>query len=210
MIDSTRVIRNEWGKLLTGFSLPDTRIRMDFRKVIQFIATSFDRRKIEYAFIGGFALGILGSMRSTMDLDLLVKKQDLPTIDEIFSAHLYRLLYRSENVSQYVAELNPLGSIDLLHAFRPRALAMLTRAQRIPVFQGCYEIPVLIAEDLIGLKVQALFNNPERKTIEQADIEILFERFHGTMDWQLVREYFELFGLQEYFETLRGKYGTPE
>lgn len=183
---------------------------MDFKKVIQLIVTSFDRHEIEYAFIGGFALGVLGSMRSTMDLDLLVKKKDFATIDAIFRSHLYRLVYRSENVSQYVVEVNALGSIDLLHAFRPHALAMLTRVQRFPVFQGRYEIPVLIAEDLFGLKIQAMVNNPERKTIEQADIEILFERFHATMDWQLVREYFDLFELQIYFEGYRRKYGAPE
>lgn len=183
---------------------------MDFKRVIELIVTNFDRCKLEYAFIGGFALGALGSLRSTMDLDLLVKQQDLPTIDAIFSAHLYRLLYRSENVSQYTAEVKPLGSIDLLHAFRPRALAMLTRAQRIPVLQGRYALPVLIAEDLIGLKIQAMVNNPERKTIEQADIELLFERFQATMDWQLVREYFDLFNLSEYFEGFKKKYGASQ
>ncbi|MDY0092931.1 MAG: hypothetical protein RBT80_09560 [Candidatus Vecturithrix sp.] len=77
---------------------------MDFKRVIELIVTNFDQCKIEYAFIGGFALGALGCLRSTMDM-------------------------------------NPLGSIDLLHAFRPRALAMLTRARRIPVFQGRYGIP---------------------------------------------------------------------
>lgn len=183
---------------------------MDFKRVIELIATNFDQCKIEYAFIGGFALGALGSLRSTMDLDLLVKKEDLPTIDAIFSGHLYRLLYRSENVSQYTAEVKPLGSIDLLHAFRPRALAMLTRAQRIPVFQGRYAIPVLIAEDLIGLKIQAMVNNPERKIREQADIEVLFEQFHATMDWQLVREYFDLFDLYEYFKFFKEKYGASQ
>lgn len=183
---------------------------MDFKRVIELIVINFDQCKIEYAFIGGFALGALGCLRSTMDVDLLVKKEDLPTIDAIFSSHLYRLLYRSENVSQYVADVNPLGSIDLLHAFRPRALAMLTRARRIPVFQGRYGILVLIPEDLIGLKIQALINNPERKTIEQADIERLFERFHTTMDWQLLREYFDLFDLYEDFEAFKKIYGPSQ
>ncbi len=44
--------------------------------------------------------------------------------------------------------------------------ASLTRAANSG-FSGRYGIPVLIPWDLIGLKIQALINNPERKTIEK-------------------------------------------
>jgi predicted nucleotidyltransferase len=181
---------------------------MDFKTVIAIILKNFQAQQIDYAFIGGFALGVLGIMRSTMDIDLLVHKKDLPKIDQILRTHLYRLKYQSENVSQYVSDAKPFGTIDLLHAFRQRALAMLHRARKIPIFDGQYEIPVVIPEDLIGLKLQAMINNPERKTLELADIERLLGHFHHTMDWQLLREYFELFSLQEDFEGLKAKYGN--
>jgi hypothetical protein len=180
---------------------------MDFKKVIEIILKNFQAQAIDYAFIGGFALGALGIVRSTVDIDLLVQQKDLPKIDAILFAHGYRLGYRSENVSQYLSEVKPFGSIDLLHAFRQRALAMLRRARKIPVFEGQYEIPVVIPEDLIGLKLQAEMNDPKRKTLDDADIELLMERFHTSLDWQLVEEYFELFGVQEYFNRLKAKYG---
>jgi hypothetical protein len=44
---------------------------MDFKRVIELIVTNFDQCKIEYAFIGGFALGALGCLRSTMDMNPL-------------------------------------------------------------------------------------------------------------------------------------------
>lgn len=183
---------------------------MNFRKVIEIIIKNFQEYEIEYAFIGGFAIGALGIMRSTMDIDLLVNKRDLNTIDTILTSHLYRRRYRSENVSQYVSDLKPLGNIDLLHAFRSRALSMLKRARKIPIFNSQYEIHVLIPEDIIGLKVQAMINDPERKTLECADIELLMEHFHTTMDWQLLEEYFELFNVKDYFGVLKTKYGKTQ
>ncbi len=183
---------------------------MDFKKVIEMLLRNFEKREIEYAFIGGLAMGALGIMRGTTDIDLLVHKKDLDKIDTILTSHLYRLRYRSENVSQYVSDVKPLGNIDLLHAFRSRALSMLKRARKISIFQGRYEIPVIIPEDLIGLKVQAMINDPKRKTLEEADIELLLEHFHNSLDWQLLEQYFALFQLQEQFETLKAKYDKTE
>jgi len=180
---------------------------MDFKKVIEIIVKNFEAQGIDYAFIGGFALGALGVVRSTVDVDLLVHKTDLPKIDDIFFAHGYRLSYRSENVSQYVSDVKLFGSIDLLHAFRQRALAMLQRARKMPIFAGQYEIPVIIPEDLIGLKLQAAMNNPERKMLDDADIELLLAHFHNSLDWEIVEEYFTLFGVQEHFHVLKAKYG---
>jgi hypothetical protein len=183
---------------------------MDFKKVIDIIVKNFEAQAIEYAFIGGFALGAIGIARNTLDLDLLVPKKDLPVIDQIFQAHTYRLTYRSENVSQYVSDIKPFGSIDLLHAFRPRTFAMLQRVQRISIFEGQYIIPVVSPEDLIGLKLQALTNDPSRQTPDYADIELLLKRFQADVDWQLIAEYFELFGLQTQLRLLEEKYGKTE
>lgn len=180
---------------------------MDFKKVIGIILKDFAEQQIEYAFIGGFALGALGIVRSTQDLDLLAPSKDLPKVDAILGAHSYQLNYRSENVSQYVSAGKPFGSIDLLHAFRPRALAMLQRARQIPIFEGQFEIPVVCPEDLIGLKLQAEMNDPKRKPGDEADIELLLERFQHNLDWQLLEDYFDLFGFQTHFNQLKTKYG---
>ena len=180
---------------------------MDFKKVIALILKNFQAQQIEYAFIGGFALGALGIVRNTLDLDILARPADLPKIDAILSAQTYRLDYRSENVSQYVSAVKPFGNIDLLHAFRQRALAMLQRARRIAIFDGQCEIPVVRPEDLIGLKLQAAQNDPKRQPGDEADIELLLERFRKSLDWQLIEDYFRLFGRQAQFNELQVKYG---
>lgn len=183
---------------------------MDFKTVLGILLKQLEEQQIDYAFIGGFAMGAFGILRSTMDLDLLVHKDDLPRLDSILTAQLYRRQYHSENVSQYVSDLQPLGNIDLLHAFREHTLAMLQRAKIIPVFHGQYDIRVVIPEDLIGLKLQALNNDPARQTIDGADIELLLQHFRHALDWQLLEDYFTLFQRQEEFKELKSRYGNSE
>ena len=104
------------------------------------------------------------------------------------------------------ADVKPLGSIDLLHAFRAHALAMLQRARRLPFFETRLQIPVAIPEDLMGLKLQAMRNNPSRQPLEIADIHLLMRQCAATMDWELAEHYFVLFGQQQLFQELRTIY----
>lgn len=53
-------------------------------------------------------------------------------------------------------------------------------------------------EDIIRLKIQAMANNPGRRNRELADIE--------EIDWELVREYFQLFDFKEEFTRLKKGY----
>lgn len=57
---------------------------MDFEKVIGLLINDFEKDKINYALIGGFAIGVLGVMRSTMDLEVFREKLDWGLIDEYF------------------------------------------------------------------------------------------------------------------------------
>ena len=41
---------------------------VDFEQVLRTLLTEFERHEIRYAAIGGFAMGVLGAARATMDL----------------------------------------------------------------------------------------------------------------------------------------------
>ena len=49
---------------------------MDFERVLKALLADFARFHIRYATIGGFVLGVLGVARTTMDLDVLVHRDD--------------------------------------------------------------------------------------------------------------------------------------
>jgi hypothetical protein len=170
---------------------------MDFEKVLRFLIKEFQEQEVRYALIGGFALGAWGIVRATTDIDFLVVKDDFPRIENIMESHSYRCIFKSENVAQYFSEIEPFGSIDYLLAFRHIALSMLQRSVNKKLFSGELEIPTLLPEDIIGLKVQALANNPEREELEAGDIVRILEVYWNNVDWTTLKKYFILFNREK-------------
>jgi hypothetical protein len=179
---------------------------MDFHSVLHRLVHGFDHEDVTWAMMGGFALGLWGVQRATVDLGFLVRKADMPRVHAIMTQLDYRRVHHSENVSQYVSDLRVFGEVDFLHAFRQAAKEMLVRAATRPVFGGALEVRVLMPEDLIGLKVQALVNDPSRM-LDRSDIVALMARHGGDMDWQRVEGYFALFERLELFAELQAEAG---
>ncbi|MBI3001508.1 MAG: nucleotidyltransferase family protein [Deltaproteobacteria bacterium] len=180
---------------------------MDFELVLSRVLEEFHREQIRYAAIGGFALGVLGVPRATADLDFLVHRDDLDKLHESLTSLGYQRYVRTENVSQYRHADTQWGSVDFVHAFRKFALAMLARAKSRPIFGGSQKVKIADPEDVIGLKAQAMVNDPNRKSQEIADIERLMELYGQKLDWGRIQEFYELFDLGEEAKQLRQRYG---
>lgn len=183
---------------------------MDFELVLKKLLAEFGRDQIRYAVIGGFALGVLGAPRQTMDLDFLVHRDDLAKLDASLATLGYKRVFHTENVSQYQHDDDRWGSLDFVHAFRRVSLAMLQRAKKHSIFGATQSIKVVEAEDVIGLKLQAMCNDAARSAQERADIERLMARFGKRLDWERIGEYYELFGLGEEAKNLRERFGRVE
>lgn len=183
---------------------------MDFKLVLERILKAFEEQNVRYALIGGFALGVWGVPRGTVDVDFLAARDDMEKVDVIMKGLGYECRYRSKNVTQYISPLRVFGEVDFLHAFRTLSLSMLKRAERKELFDGSLTIKVLKVEDLIGFKVQAMANDERRKAVDLADIESLMEVKGTELEWSLIREYFKLFGMEALFKELRGKYGGTQ
>lgn len=180
---------------------------MDFERVLKALLNEFRRHKIRYAVIGGFALGVLGYPRATMDLDFLVHRDDLDKLHERLTALGYERLVQTENVSHYQHRVEAWGGLDFVHAFRTVSLAMLKRAKNYKVFGGKQKIRAAEPEDVIGLKVQAMVNDPDRKAQEVADIETLMRLYGVKLDWQRIQEFYDIFGLNDEASRLRERFG---
>lgn len=183
---------------------------MDFKSVTEYLLSAFEAKGVRYALIGGFAMGAWGIARSTVDLDFLIHKDDLQNVNTILTNMGYGCRYRSENVSQFISPQKTFGEIDIIHAFREISVNMLERSENRNIFNETMTIKVLKVEDLIGLKVQAMANDPSRKSIDLADIESLMETYGGSIDWPLVKEYFDLFKFNHLFGELHSKHGKTE
>jgi len=173
---------------------------MDFGTVLHRLLEAFAVEHIDCALIGGFALAALGVPRATADLDFLVPGEHADDIARIMQTLGYRELYRSADAANYAADEARLGRVDFLFARRPYSCAMLTRA-RPRRLGGGTDVNVVEPEDLIGLKVQASSNNPQRLTWDLADIARVLEA-HPALDLERVREYFRLFGREAELDVL--------
>lgn len=146
------------------------------------------------ALIGGFALPFHGVRRATGDVDFLVEADGADALHKALSAAGYETLHRSNDAANYRAPGTPLIGVDVLYARRPATLAMLGRAA-IP--QGGGDVPVVDVEGLIGLKLQALVNDPARRRQDEADIVALLTLHLPSLDRALLDEYFALFDRQD-------------
>ncbi len=179
---------------------------MNFKHVTDQLIKAFEDYNINYALIGGFAIGLWGSGRSTLDMDFLVEHDDISKIEVIMKNLGYECRHKSENVSQYLSPLKIMGEVDFLHAFREASISMLSRTVEKTVFNGAFKIRVLQPTDLIGLKVQAMTNDPEREPVDMSDIESLLKLHKDTVDWKMIGEYFILFNKESVFTHLKDKY----
>lgn len=181
---------------------------MDFLRVLRPVCGSLDNANVRYALIGGFAMAMRGVQRATVDLDFILMLEDLDRADCILHSVGYERAFHSENVSHYVADDLALGRIDLLHAFRGPSLSMLVRAERLEVMDDL-TLPVVQVEDIIGLKIQAIVNDPRREAGDWSDIRLLIETAAQTdraLDWELIADYLELFELRCELFGMKGWY----
>jgi hypothetical protein len=177
---------------------------MDFKAVLFALIERFNNHNIRYALIGGFAMGLWGMGRTTVDIDFLVHRDDMEKVDVIMTELGYECRYRTENVSQYISPLKIFGEVDFLHAFREASLYMLERAEDKEVF-GELNIKVLRPEDLIGLKLQAIKNNPERKQREIEDMLFLLKAHKDKIDWSLIDRYAKILNMEEVYKEILDK-----
>jgi hypothetical protein len=182
---------------------------MDFLKVVSLVVSDLDAQNLRYALIGGMAMAMRGLQRTTLDLDFILMLEDLNLADQILRKHGYTREFHSENVSHYIGKNAALGRIDLLHAFRGPTLGMLSRAERLTWANGM-SLPVVHIEDLIGLKVQALTNDPTRQPGDWADCLAMIQHAGASstlLDWDLLEDYLVLFDLGYRLVELKNTYG---
>ncbi|MBF0328875.1 MAG: hypothetical protein HQL10_06930 [Nitrospirae bacterium] len=176
---------------------------MDFKNIISHLLAAFQKHNIRYALMGGFAIGLWGGSRATVDLDFLVSLDDIEKIDTIMLGLGYDCRHKSENVSQYISPLRVLGEVDFLHAFREASVGMLERSELKDIFDGEIKIRTLIPEDIIGLKLQAIKNNPKRLAIDTEDIKTLLYLRAEKTDWLLIEKYCAILDMRSVFDELK-------
>lgn len=178
---------------------------MDFKIVIETLIKRFKAKNIDFAFIGGVAVNAAGYSRVTQDIDFLIKLEDADKAHKIMTDLDYKLLQKTDNFALYASDVEIFGRVDFLFAYRETSTKMLKRAKEKPLIDGAMKAKVLKPEDIIGLKIQSIANNPERQERDLLDITNIIKINKDTLNIKLVQEYFALFKKENLLDQILEK-----
>lgn len=180
---------------------------MNLKEVLKTLIAKFNEQEIDVVLSGGLALSTMNISRFTQDIDFLVSEESRRNIHKIMTDLGYELQeFSSDEILSYLSPLKVFGQVDFLLARRKYTKAMIQRAVKMKVFEGLYDVKTLLTEDLIGLKIQAISNDPENRfMIDAQDIKRLLALHQDKMDMELVREYFKIFGKEDLLDEWLNK-----
>jgi len=113
----------------------------------------------------------------------------------------FRALSPCQRKTIFANYLRELLRVDFFHTQGELSTAMLGEAVLFK-FESA-NLKVARPEDLIGLKLQALANNPSRSR-DRIDIDSMVRQFKGSMNMVLVRQYFVLFEREDELDEILG------
>jgi predicted nucleotidyltransferase len=172
---------------------------MNLEIVLKMLMEKFRDAGIAFVLSGGLALSTMELARFTKDIDFIVHEEDKDKVEAIMTELGYeRESFSTDEIVSYGSPLKVYGQVDFLLARRKYTRAMMRNADVRPVFDGELYVNTVRPEDLIGLKVQAICNDPEhRYLIDKPDIQRLLKLHRKRMDMALVREYFRVFDKED-------------
>ncbi len=146
--------------------------------------SALEKERIPYAIIGGLAVFAYGGERTTFDVDFLVHGEHRANILKISHQLGLKVVHENQEVMQFSGS----AQIDVLFANRPLSQDMLLRVHKI----GELPYPVVRAEDLIALKIQAYKNDASREFVDKGDILTLMKNV-SNLDFDKIKQYADLF-----------------
>ncbi|HVO33442.1 MAG TPA: nucleotidyl transferase AbiEii/AbiGii toxin family protein [Elusimicrobiota bacterium] len=174
---------------------------MRFSKVLPLLFSALQDRHIDFAMIGGVALYAHGIERTTFDADFLILVDDVPAVEALMKSLGYIARNKTDTFINFSSDDPDMGQVDFMIARKKHSTAMLARAKPHPI--AGRSVKVVGPEDMIGLKLLSGSNDPARAAKDRWDIEDLMRRHHHALDWELVKEYFIVFGRENEYEELR-------
>ncbi len=157
---------------------------MDVVESLTFTHQLMVKLKVPHALIGGMALSEYGYGRGTQDVDWLIPEESVDILRDEFLKNGFTIFHQSGDVLQFTGK----AEVDFLIARRPISRQMIQDAK----YSSGLDLPVVQAEDLIGLKIQAYAGNSKRQNKELSDIQELVDRCR-TLDWDKVKIYADHF-----------------
>jgi hypothetical protein len=173
---------------------------MEFKKIITAILLELEKHKIPYTLIGAVAMGFWGVRRDTVDVDILVKERDREKVLNLMESFGYDHIVSSNFADQFAHVVTDMGLVDFLYTRKEKGIIESSRIFRV----GDIDIQVAIPEDIIGMKLDGINNNPDRELQDLADIKVIVELLGKDIDWEKIKEYCKITGMEDMYEKILG------
>jgi hypothetical protein len=85
---------------------------IDITDELRRVVTALDEQKIDYALCGGMAMGVHGSLRTTIDIDLLIQSGSLDNVFAIAKSLGYNIRGKDMTFSNGAVEIRRVSKID--------------------------------------------------------------------------------------------------
>ena len=167
---------------------------MDIVQSLKWSHDSLIALNVPHALIGGMALSEYGYGRGTQDVDWLIPEEAVESVVAHFEQNGFSIFHRSADVLQFTGN----AEIDFLIARRPISRSMIENAH----YSNHLDLPVVLVEDLIGLKIQSYSGNAKRRSKDLGDIQELFERC-TSLNWEKIKYYADHFQEWSAIEALK-------
>ncbi|MDP3110614.1 MAG: hypothetical protein Q8M71_00745 [Thermodesulfovibrionales bacterium] len=172
---------------------------MEYKKVLAAILAGLEKQNISYAMVGAVAMGFWGVRRDTVDIDLLVKAADREKVIALMKGLGYDHLIASNFADQFGHLIKEMGLVDFLYTKKEQGIIEESKSFR---GLGDIDISVALPEDIIGMKLDAIKNNPKREIQDWADIQAIVEVLGDNLDWTKIRNYCKLLDMEEVYEKI--------
>lgn len=160
--------------------------------LFHFLSAEFDKAKIPFLLVGGFAVNYYKATRATQDLDVLICDEDFKKALLILEKGGYRKNLEASLFARFDSDDPAFSDLDLIFVDRATLNGMLQEAKQGVTEGQKFKFPSL--EHLIALKLHSIKNNPEnREHRDLGDIIELIKRnrvdFHSGKFKELCLKY---------------------
>jgi len=175
---------------------------MKYPTVFHLVSAEFEKAKIPFILIGGFAVNAYKVSRNTNDIDFLIIDRDYTKVREIMERNGYDKKEENEVFARYHASDLRFIDIDFMFVDFQTFEKFLKESMELELAGKSYHVPSLF--HLIALKLHALKNNSNRQFKDLPDILALIKNNDLNINTDEFRQLCLKFGTVEIYNNIRG------
>jgi len=170
-------------------------------KELEKLASAAGKYGLPFILTGGHAVIAYGFLRSTFDLDLIIRREDKAKWSELAKENGYEFLRDGPAFVQFVAKNADSFPLDLMLVNEDTFAKMQADTVTVADLPG---IPVVSLMHLLALKCHAIKHGHSGKIVKDADDVIRLVQVNRLdPDSPLLRQLFLKHGTEEFYEKVR-------